>query len=97
MTGYLIAWAIDLVIMAGFVGYFVRKLDRAHRQRLARINSVADKADMEFEVAKRAWAEQDARDAEDFLQTIQEMRAILVEVCPGGSDGGGAVPAGARA
>jgi hypothetical protein len=74
MTGYLIFWCLSLVGLAGFVGYWVRRIDRGHRERMASIEAAAAADRARFE-AHRTAGEVEAR-----LRELAGLRAAETDL-----------------
>lgn len=57
MTPYLVVWAYTLVLLVGFVAYWIRRIERRHRAKMAAIDEALRSDAEEFARNRSRWIE----------------------------------------
>jgi hypothetical protein len=89
VIGYIIVWSLTLILLAGFVAYWVQRIERKHRARMAAIDAAADADAERFEADKRAWDARWLAGRKESADLVAAIRSEILsgEECVPGSDG----------
>jgi hypothetical protein len=77
VIGYVIVWSLTLILLVGFVAYWVQRIERKHLTRMAAIDAAADADAEHFEADKRAWDAQWLAARDEYAALVAEIRAEI--------------------